>query len=56
MSASLFLARVLSIVLVVTLAACAYPTRNQEAQRIGETHGYRWGIWHQADSRILSSS
>jgi NTE family protein len=43
MSASFFLARVLSIVLVVTLGACAYPTRNQEARRIGETHGYRWG-------------
>jgi NTE family protein len=43
MCASRFVARIMGLVLVVALAGCSYPTRNQEAQLIAETHGYRWG-------------
>ncbi len=38
-----FLARCIGLLLVVALAGCAYPTRNQEVRNISETSGYRWG-------------
>ena len=37
-TASRMLAHITSALLVVLLAGCAYPTRNQEAQAIAETH------------------
>lgn len=40
---SRLLARLAGLALLVALAGCAYPTRNQEATVVDETHGYRWG-------------
>src|SRR5437870_1899659 len=40
MRPSPFLACCLGLAIV---AACAYPTRNQEAAVVDETYGYRWG-------------
>ena len=37
------LACCLALALLAALAGCAYPTRNQEAAVVDETHGYRWG-------------
>lgn len=34
--------RCIGALLIATLAACAYPTRNREAAVIGESQGYRW--------------
>ncbi|OOO01352.1 MAG: hypothetical protein USCGTAYLOR_02448 [Chromatiales bacterium USCg_Taylor] len=35
--------RCFSVLVLLVLAGCAYPTRNQEAKIIDETYGYRWG-------------
>lgn len=35
--------RCFGVLLLLVLAGCAYPARNQEARIIDETYGYRWG-------------
>lgn len=42
MSLPRFLAHCLGALLVLALLGCAYPTRNQEAQVISDSSGYRW--------------
>ncbi len=43
LSPTRWLAHVSAALLIALVAGCAYPTRNQEARVIAETHGYRWG-------------